>query len=193
MSSDPITSTIVDTPLCNDGSACDVFNTEGLWYVLHTRSRQEKALGDDLDAMGVDYLLPLVKTVRYYGRRKTEVELPLFPGYLFLHGTLEQVYEADRTRRVANIIKVADQAFLEDELRSIDCVLAQEGELDPHPYLHKGMWVEVRSGPFKGVQGVVEDRKANRLILQIQVLGQASSLEIDGSLLDPIAEPVVIG
>jgi transcriptional antiterminator NusG len=162
-----------------------------LWYVLHTRSRQEKALADDLQGMGVSYFLPLVSSVRYYGRRKATVETPLFPGYVFLRGTLEEVYEADRTRRVANIIKVADQKVIARELSGIRDVLGEDGKLDPHPYLQRGVWVEVRSGPFKGVVGVVEDRKVNRLILQIQVLGQASSLEIDGALLEPIAAPAV--
>jgi transcription antitermination factor NusG len=47
--------------------------------------------------------------------------------------------------------------------------------------------VEVRAGPFRGIQGVIENRaKEHRLILQITTLGKAVSLEIDASLVDPI-------
>jgi transcription antitermination factor NusG len=53
--------------------------------------------------------------------------------------------------------------------------------------LKKGVRVEVRSGPFRGLQGVIEGRaSANRLILQVDLLGRAVSLEIDPTLLDPI-------
>jgi transcription antitermination factor NusG len=160
---------------------------DGDWFVLHTRSRQEKAVAADLQAMRIAFFLPLVKTVRYYGRRKVAVRLPLFPGYVFLRGSVDQAYEADRTGRLANVIRVQDQHTLDSQLIQIHRALDCGAELDPHPYLYEGLWVEVRSGPLKGIQGVIEQRtKNNRLILQIQALGQASSLEIDAALLDPI-------
>jgi transcription antitermination factor NusG len=47
--------------------------------------------------------------------------------------------------------------------------------------------VEVRAGPFRGLQGVIDSRsKLNRLILQIDMLGRAVSLEIDAALLEPV-------
>ena len=161
-------------------------HASGDWFVVHTKPRQEKALSRDLDALGVSHFLPLTRVVRYYGRRKALAELPLFPGYVFLRGEVDEAYEADRTRRVAGIIRVPNQTELQDQLASIADALAMDAPLDPHPYLKKGTPVEVRCGPFKGLRGVVEDKKQNRLVLQVNVLGQASSMEIDGSLLDPI-------
>ncbi len=161
----------------------------GIWHVLHTRSRQEKALAESLSAMGIAAFLPLVDVTRTYGRRKASVELPLFPGYLFLKGQLEDAYAADRTKRVAHIIPVVNQAKLTWELRNLWMALHTKVALDPYPYLRQGVRVEVRSGPLMGVQGVVESRlKRDRLLLQIDVLGQATSLEIDGALLEVIGE-----
>jgi transcription termination/antitermination protein NusG len=158
-----------------------------VWHVLHTKSRQEKLLAADLKAMQIDCYLPLVRQVKYYGNRKAKVELPLFPGYVFLKGTLDEAYQADRTDRVAQIIKVANQTHLEWELTNLRKALEGDAILDPYPYLTKGIKVEVRSGPFRGIQGVVEDRlRMNRLLLQIDLLGKAASLEIDGALLEPI-------
>ncbi len=160
----------------------------GLWTVLHTKSRQEKALSDELKNAGICSYLPLVEQIRYYGRRKLKVSLPLFSGYVFLKGTMDHAYIADRTRRVAQIIPVRDQEQLEWELSNIWLALSREGSLDPYPYLCAGVRAEVKSGPFRGLQGVVEKRidKTDRLILQIGMLGRAMSLEIDGALLDPI-------
>ena len=159
----------------------------GDWFVLHCKSRQEKALADDLAAKGVPHYLPLLRQVRFHGRRKAVVEAPLFPGYVFLRGDRDQAYLADRTRRVANILKVPDQKRIDWELGNLYLALAKEAPLVDFPYLQKGVRVEVRSGPFRGLQGVVHDRLARqRILLQIDMLGRAVSLEIDGALLELI-------
>src|SRR6185436_18934629 len=89
------------------------------WHVVHTKSRQEKALAEFLAGRAVEHFLPLVRTVRYYGRRKFTVALPLFPGYLFMRGTREDWFLAERTDRVARIIPVADQSGLEADLTQV--------------------------------------------------------------------------
>lgn len=157
------------------------------WFILHTRSRQEKAIAATLHSMGVDHYLPLISKVQFYGRRKITVNAPLFPGYVFLFGQRDQAFDADRTGRIAQIIDVVDQQQLEHELENIQLALSNEVQLDPFPYLREGIQVVVRAGPLRGVRGLIESRtKCHRLILQVNVLGQASSLEIDGSLLEPI-------
>lgn len=158
---------------------------QGCWFVLHTRSRQEKILARELDGRQIAYFLPIVRRVRYYGVRRAMVEVPLFPGYLFLRGSLDEAYAADRTHRVAQIIEVGDQARIDWELKNVYLATAGGVDLDPYPFLKKGVRVEVRAGPLRGLQGVVEDAtRKDRLVLQVDVLGRASSLEIDGSLLD---------
>ncbi len=157
------------------------------WFVLHTLSRQEQALARDLTARGTTCYLPMMRTVRYYGRRKHRVELPLFPGYVFMRGEVDEAYAADRTRRVAQIIRVPDQEQLIRELRQIETVLSAEGQLKPSAFLERGMWVQVTAGPFKGVIGLIDALgRGDRLILRIKTLGQASELEIDAGLLAPL-------
>lgn len=157
------------------------------WRVLHTRSRQEKAVASALEADGVEHFLPLVRRTRRYARSKRVVEAPLFPGYVFLRGTREEAFRVIAAGRVANLIEAADQSQLERELGHLRRALSVEGGLDPYPFLGAGRPVRVRSGPFKGIEGVVERYEpGSRLILQIHTLGRAASLEIDPALLDPI-------
>lgn len=164
-----------------------VFPSVGEWFVLHTKSRQEKVVAADLAAMGIAHYLPLLTQVRFYGKRKATIEAPLFPGYVFLRGSADQAYAADRTKRIAQIIRVATQQQLDWELKNLHLALTRQAPLVPYPYLQKGIRVEVRSGPFRGLQGIIEDRLANqRLILQVDMLGQAVSLEMDGALLEPL-------
>jgi transcriptional antiterminator RfaH len=167
----------------------EIFSSDRVdpWFVLRTRSRQEKVLARELNAQGVRNFLPLVRCTKYYQGRKALVEVPLFPGYLFLCGCHDDAYAADRTQRVAQIIEVRDQQTLDNELRNIHAALAARAPLDLYPYLKAGVRVEVRAGPFRGLQGVIEPGgHGGRLILQISMLGRAVAVEIEASLLDPI-------
>ncbi|HVT80224.1 MAG TPA: transcription termination/antitermination NusG family protein [Phycisphaerae bacterium] len=174
------------------GPAISAADTGLRWHVLQTKSRQEKALSETLNSLKIKHFLPIVQVQRMHGGRKAKVELPLFPGYLFLHGTLDEAYTADRTKRVAKVIPVFDQIRLGEELRSLEMAInasAEASQFDPFPYLKSGIRVEVVSGPLRGVRGVIEDRrKRDRLILQVDVLGQATSVEVDSALLVPIGE-----
>lgn len=154
------------------------------WFVLHTKARQEKALAEDLRARGLDYFLPLVSVVKYYGRRKARVHVPLFGGYVFLYGDIEHTYAADRTDRVANIIKVQDQGRLRAELANIRAALAAGAPLLPADHIRAGTLAEVISGPFRGIRGIAEAGiRSDRLFLQVDLIGKGSILEIDRSLL----------
>jgi transcription antitermination factor NusG len=96
------------------------------------------------------------------------------------------MFFADRTKRVANVIHVTDQQKLDWELRNLQTALASAVPLDPFPYLKKGMMVEVRSGPFRGLQGVADSKYRDRLLIQIETLGRAVAIEMPASLLEPI-------
>lgn len=160
---------------------------EACWQVLHTRARQEKAVARALLAAGVDHYLPLIRRTSYRGRRKSVVEEPLFACYLFLYGPQESAYFAVSTRRVANVIKVADQRRFVDELEQIHRSLDNGADLSPYRYLKVGRRVRVTAGPFRGIEGLIEDRaRADRLVLQIAALGRATSLEIDADLLEAV-------
>ena len=144
-------------------------------------------LARELAATGIEHYLPLTRHTRTHGGRKAVVEAPLFPGYVFLLGTTDEAYQADRTRRVANLIRPRDQKQLEWEVRNIRLALDRNALLDPYPRLVRGRRVEVTSGPFRGLQGVIEARgREARLVLQVDVLGRGVSLEIDASQVDPV-------
>ena len=154
----------------------------GTWFVIRTRPRQERILAWDLRARGVAHFLPLVRGPRVYAGYQANVELPVFPGYIFLRGQLDDVHTADRTTRVAEVIPVSDQSKFDAELRNVHAALLADARLVPFPYLREGVRARVREGPFAGLHGVIEDlHRRERIILQVQVLGRAVSLELQGS------------
>jgi len=157
----------------------------GQWWVVHTRSRNEKALAHDLISKNVSYFLPMSWKVSRRSRRTVRSLLPLFSGYLFFCGQEDQRVELLRTNRVANLIEVIDQETLLNELVQIDQALRAGAPLTPHKYIKTGQRCRVMAGPLIGMEGiVVRSKNAIRLVLQIDMLGQAASVEIDIDMIE---------
>jgi transcription antitermination factor NusG len=159
----------------------------GLWWVVHTKSRNEKALAHDLMGRSISYFLPMIWKVRRKSRRTIRSLLPLFGGYLFFCGTENDRVELLRTDRVANLLEVKDQQKLVRELEQIERALRAGVQITPHKYLKEGQKCRVMAGPLMGLQGVVaRSPSATRLVLQVDMLGQAASVEIDVDMTEPI-------
>ena len=157
------------------------------WMVLHTRSRQEKAVARFLAAADLPFFLPLIDRVTIIRGRKVVSRVPLFPSYVFLSGELDDGYAAISTKRVCRIIQVRDQERLVHELEQIRAALGGGAELYRCPFAVVGAWCRVVKGPFEGIEGVVScELGNNRLGLQIRTLGQTAILEIDADLLEPV-------
>jgi transcription antitermination factor NusG len=158
---------------------------EGQWWVVHTRSRNEKALAHDLISKEISYFLPMSWKVRRKSRRTIRSLLPLFNGYLFFCGQENDRVELLKTNRVANLIEVNDQQKLLNELIQIDQALRTGAPLTPHKYIKTGQRCRVIAGPLIGLEGiVVRTKNATRLVLQIDMLGQAASVEIDVDMME---------
>ncbi len=161
----------------------------GLWWVAHTKSRNEKALAHDLACREISYFLPMSWKVRRIRGRTIRSLLPLFGGYLFFCGEEKQRVEVLRTNRVANLIEVNDQERLVEELAQIEQALDAGAQLSQHEYIKAGQRCRVIGGALSGLMGIVlKTKNATRLLLQIDMLGQAASVEIDVEMIEAIDE-----
>jgi len=159
----------------------------GKWWVAHTKSRNEKALAHDLISKNISYFLPMTWKVRRKSHRTIKSLLPLFSGYLFFCGDDNQRTELLKTDRVANLLEVKNQERLLDELVQIERVLQTGVPLVPHKYVKVGQKCRVLAGPLMGLQGIVVTTKSQtRLILQVDMLGQAASVEIDIDMIESV-------
>lgn len=152
-----------------------------------TKARFEKAFAWDLLARGIGYFLPLIQRVRISGGRKRQVMSPLFTSYVFFCGSEEDRYNALTTNRLCNTLAVPDQAKLVAELSALEKALTGQAVLDPYPFAAVGRRCRVTAGAFMGVEGVIVQRaKLARLVLEVSILGQGASMEIDADLLEPL-------
>jgi transcriptional antiterminator RfaH len=160
---------------------------DGQWWVAHTKSRNEKALAHDLISRSVSYFLPMTWKVRHTRGRKIKSLLPLFAGYLFFCGSEQQRIEVLKTNRVASLINVKDQQRLVAELSAIERALQTGAALQRHKYIKAGQRCRVTAGPLRNIEGVVQQsRTGARLILNVDMLGQAASVEVDSDLIEII-------
>ena len=157
-------------------------DSDARWYAIRTRSRHEKVAVRELDAQGVQVFLPLMSSMRQWSDRRTPVEMPLFPGYVFVHLALQNRLRVLQVPGVACLVGFAGRpaAVPEEEFAKIRSFLQQGLRAQPHPYLQTGRRVRVHSGPLRGVEGIVLRRKNGcRLVISLDLIQRSMAVDID--------------
>ena len=161
----------------------------GNWWVAHTKARNEKALAWQLKNKDISYFLPMSWKVSQNRGRKIRSLLPLFSGYLFFCGNEEDRLDVLRTNRVAGLIEVKDQERIVADLTPIETAIISDEVLRPELSIEEGQRCRVLAGPLVGTEGIViKTHNKYRLILQVEMLGQATSVDIDAEMLEIIEE-----
>lgn len=159
------------------------------WYAVYTRSRHEKVVAEALQQRTVEHFLPLYETVRQWKNGRFKVQLPLFPGYLFVHIAL-----ADRLRvlQVAGVVRLVGfngtpAALPSAELQIIRHALEKGIEAEPHRYLKVGQRVRVNSGPMQGLEGILLRRRGRpRVVVSVDLIMRSVALDIDAAEVEPV-------
>lgn len=125
----------------------------GLWWVAHTKSRNEKALAHDLMAKNISYFLPMTWMVHRHSHRTLKSLLPLFTGYLFFCGNENERVELLKTNRVANLIEVKNQDSLIHELVRFEQALRTAHRLRPINTCTRGNGAASSRVPCSGWRG----------------------------------------
>lgn len=157
------------------------------WRVLYSKARQEKALARDLFQFGVPFYLPLIPKEAVTRGRRTASHIPLFAGYVFLHGDEHERLRAMQTNRISRILEVDDAEALVGDLQQIRQLIASGAPLTVESRLVPGDLVRVKHGPFAGLEGTVLYRRGKtRLLVAVNFLQQGASVEVDDFYLEPI-------
>jgi transcriptional antiterminator RfaH len=159
---------------------------EKIWWVLHTKPRQEKSLARELIVRQVPFYLPQVpKRSRVRGRLMTS-HIPLFAGYLFLMADAKDRITALTTNRIVNSIPVPNQAQLWNDLRQIHKLIATGAPVTPEDKLGPGDLVEIRSGSLTGLRGIiVATATGRRFVVKVDFIHRGASVLIDDVALAP--------
>ena len=152
------------------------------WYAVYACANHEKRVADQFTSRSVEHFLPQYESVRRWKDRKVRLQLPLFPGYLFVHLAAQ---ERLRVLQVPGVVRLvgfngSPTPMPEEDLERIREFLGQGLRAEPHPYLRAGRRARVVRGPLAGMEGIVLRRKSrNRLVLSFDLIQRSMAIEID--------------
>lgn len=158
------------------------------WYALWTRSRHEKRVREQLQSKSVEVFLPTFSKWSRWKDRKKQVEWPLFPGYCFARFDAADrlpVLTCDGVVQIVGIEGVPSP-IPAHEVEGIRQLVESELAYDPCPMVKEGEMVKLVSGPLKGVVGRLVRKGAHaRLMLSVDLIGQAVSVDVDAADVRP--------
>jgi transcriptional antiterminator RfaH len=157
------------------------------WWAVYTKSRQEKVFCQQLRGLQIAHYLPLVKKISYSRGRRFSAQVPLFSGYVFMHGEEHERVLSLTTNRISQILTVIDGARLQNDLRQISRLIASGAPVTVEQRLAPGRRVRIRQGALAGLEGtILERRGGRRLFVAVDLLQQGASIDLEDFRLEPI-------
>ena len=161
------------------------------WYAVHTFAHHEKKVHERLLGKKVDAFLPLYSAKRKRKSGAVQLELPLFPGYLFVFLPL---FERLRVLQVAGVARLVGTngrptPLLDGEVEALRNARTSGIQTQPHRHLDIGRKVRVTAGPFEGLQGILTRHKGKcRVVLSLELIASSFVLDIDSDDVEPVKE-----
>ena len=158
------------------------------WYALHVRPRFEKVIASTLLDKGFESFLPLYRNRSRWSDRIKEVQLPLFPGYLFCRFDINKRLPILITTGVIHVVGIGKTPHPVDdeEVSALQAIVLSGLQTEPRSYLNIGQKVRIEIGPLAGVEGILIALKgSNRLVVSVSLLQRSVSVEIDESWVVP--------
>jgi transcription antitermination factor NusG len=157
------------------------------WFAFRTRTNHEKVTQAALMAKTFDSFLPLYRERRVWSDRIKEIEIPLFPGYLFCWSSVEEHRHILNTPGVMSVVGSGRHpiAIPDAEMENVKQFVASEIDSKPYPFLEVGQRVRLVRGPLAGVEGVLKEFKTGyRLIVSVTLLQRSIAAELDASWIE---------
>jgi transcription antitermination factor NusG len=154
------------------------------WFAVWTKSRHEQMVRTQLEQKAIEAFLPTVTRWSRWKDRKKKVDWPLFPGYCFARFDARQRLNVLKCGGVVSIVSVDGEPspIPPYEIDAIRQLIESDLAYDPCPLIREGTMVEVTHGPLKGVVGRLSRKNDKaRLVLSVDLIGQAVSVEVDAA------------
>jgi transcription antitermination factor NusG len=156
------------------------------WYAAYTLPRHEKAVAEHLASRQVETYLPLYFSARQWAGRRVLVQLPLFPGYVFVRVSARERIRVLEHPSVLRLVTFGGRPAPLDggEIERLRAAL-ELGKAEPFPFLIPGKRVRVNSGPLAGVEGRILRRKSRmRLVVSVEAIQRSIIFDLDASDLE---------
>ena len=159
------------------------------WFAAYTTTRHEKAVAEHFAMRNIEAFLPLYKAQRLWKNGcKVNLELPLFPSYVFVR---VPVRERVRVLEVPGVLSLVTAAGKPVPLPDADVEALRSSlpfiKCEPHPYLKVGERVRIKSGTLEGMEGVLLRKKGMlRVVLSLDLIMKSVAVEVDADNVEPV-------
>jgi transcription antitermination factor NusG len=161
---------------------------EPRWYAVYTNACHEKRVEQQMSQRGIECFLPVYKSVRRWKDRRKELELPLFPGYVFVRLALKERLPILQLPGVVDFVNYGSRpaALPEPEIEALRNGL-HYACAQPHSNLHVGRRVRVHSGPLASLEGILVRKKDKlRVVISIELIHRSIAVEVDEDAIEPL-------
>jgi len=161
------------------------------WYALYCQVNHEREVVKRLEQKAVSCFLPLMETWSKRQDRRKKIQLPMFPGYVFVHVHLDNYANVDIVRTPAALCFVRDSrgplSIPDYQIGSLQTMLNAAQPLTIHSYLKEGEQVKVIRGFLAGCVGILDrvDPKKGRLVVNLHIFRKSVSTELDIEDVEP--------
>ena len=160
------------------------------WFAVFTSPRHEKRVQQHFNQRDIENYLPIYRSSRKWRNGlKVVLDLPIFPGYLFV-----RIKRTERVKvlEVPGVLAIVGSAASKmTPLPDAEVEALRSGlhlrQAEPHPLLTVGERVRIRSGALAGLEGIVVLKKNTlRVVLTMDLIMQSIAVEVDGENLEPV-------
>lgn len=160
------------------------------WYAAYTSANHEKRVVEQLGARQIEHFFPAYSSVRRWKDRRVTLQMPLFPGYVFVRLGHQNRLEILKLSGVARLVGFGGipAPLPDDEIDTLRAGLASGVRAEPHPYLTLGQRARIKRGPLIGMEGVLLRWKGSwRVVLSLDLIQRSVAVDVDISALEPLA------
>ena len=165
-------------------------NMNQQWYAVRVRSQYEDMVARHLRVRGLEAFLPLYRQQQRWSDRFKELELPLFPGYVFCQFDPKNRLPVLTVPGVVHIVGAGKNPVPIDETEIAAIQAAVKSGLPrlPWPFLEVGQRVKIEYGPLCGIEGILLGfRGHHRLVLSITLLQRSVAVEMNEEWIRPLS------
>ena len=159
------------------------------WFAVTVRPQHEKTAAHAFRAKAIEEFLPLYCDRRRWSDRFRDVELPLFPGYVFCRIPPRARAAVLSTPGVRSIVGFGrtPAPVPEREIQSIRAMVSSGLPVAPWPFLKTGQAVLIERGPLSGLEGTLLQLKdAWRVVVSVPLLQRAVAVEVDRDVISVV-------
>jgi transcription antitermination factor NusG len=160
------------------------------WFAVYTTCRHEKRVAQHFAHREIECFLPIYRTSRRWKSRPlVTLDLPLFPGYLFVRISPPKRISVLQVPGVLSLVGGMGTQF--NPLPELEIEALRNGldplRAEPHSLVLSGQRVRICKGALAGIQGIVVRKKNDlRVVLTLDLIMQSISLEVDEDDLEPM-------